>query len=214
MRQLIFWQIFRLIGSCLHIWVKIVIFLASFKMHPTHESISETPTPPPTDHFLWLGIEAIEGFSGKITFSNKWWWTLDKKNIVSSSFFSLSPPFSPPPSVCICSVLHWEGADLQVSSIWILSRSLNHALIAFWSLNENRVRYISVCLWVVWLGCCFVWKPISARKGLVLSIKSDKNKAKVKRKATVEDFLEGQTCNGCSTKDSYPDLIENPAKSH
>lgn len=65
-------------------------------MHPPVRASAWTPTHAHTntDHVLWLGKGSYwRILSGKRTFSNKWWWTLDKKNIVSSSFF-LSPHFT------------------------------------------------------------------------------------------------------------------------
>lgn len=67
-----------------------------FKNVSSHESISSTPcrthkqrrVHTNTDHFLWVGKGSYwRILSGKRTFSNKWWWTLDEKTIGSSSFF-------------------------------------------------------------------------------------------------------------------------------
>lgn len=149
-----FWQIFCLTGSCLQIWVKIVIFLASFKMHPTHESISETSTPPhpPTDHFLWLGIEAIEGFSGKITFSNKRWWTLDKKTLLAHLSF--------PSLLCflllrqcafvLCHIEKVRTSRFQAFGSWVAA-SIMLSLISDPSMKTEFVTFQCVCELFGWV---------------------------------------------------------------
>lgn len=115
-----------------------------------------------TDHFLWMGKGSYwRILSGKRTFSNKWWWTLDEKTIVSSSFLSQFAITSVHFTLVLSSFPGWKGVDIQVPRNRTPSPTSgrhNQALTAFLTLNRNRFLY----MWGVFCLLVFVCLGLGA----------------------------------------------------
>lgn len=113
-----------------------------------------------THYFLWLGKGSYwRILSGKRTFSNKWWWTLDEKPLLAHLLF-LSSQFLQQCIFFMLCVWSWtSGAKKKVSRIWMLSHKESCPPIAsFLTLNENILLHVwrwesvaSVCWWRLWV---------------------------------------------------------------
>lgn len=180
-----FWQISHLIRFYLYICGETTTSWMFIKTQPPVRA-SARPAPDThtcthtnTHHFLWLGKGSYwRILSGKRTFSNKWWWTLDENTLLAHLF--LSPQFIIHSFsfvlVYVCQVEGCRQTDLDPE---FTSPSKNHAHITVIA-GENVFLHVwrwerdadgliwsvwTVCELSVWDWCCTVWKPVTARRG-------------------------------------------------
>lgn len=168
-----FWRISSFIRSYLYIWGEIIMSWLLFKCtHPWEHQLDplqiHTRTHTNTDHFLWMGKGSYwRILSGKRTFSNKWWWTLDETPLLAHVFCLLN--FQSAMYLFFCCV--WAMTIVRLKRCRHLgfkhldppestSTTKNLALIAFLTLNENTFlhvwRWETVCLLVL-----FGWECLS-----------------------------------------------------